>query len=190
METTSRILSSSSITKTCFEKSFRESLEGITQSLTGIEHERLESEQKIVPLKERINDLRLKEQEARLNEANFAEQLIANGGVEAELLPLVEKGSKASALTSDVTRITAEIELLGAVNLAALSELGTAQERKSHLDLQSQDLNEAVETLENAIRRIDRETRERLQDTFNQVNENFRATRDNVLPARRERNAL
>ena len=151
----------------------RESLEGITQSLTGIEHERLGSEQKIVPLKEKINDLRLKEQEARLNEANFAEQLIANGGVEAELLPLVEKGSKASALTGDVTRITADIALLGAVNLAALSELGTAQERKSHLDLQSQDLNEAVETLENAIRRIDRETRERLQDTFNQVNENF-----------------
>ena len=151
----------------------RESLQGITLSLTGIEQERLEAEQKIIPLKEKINDLRLKEQEARLNEENFAEQLLANGGVEAELLPLVEKGSKASVLTGEVTRINTDIETLGAVNLAALSELETAQQRKSHLDMQSEDLNEAVETLENAIRRIDRETRERLQDTFNRVNENF-----------------
>ncbi|MEO6022787.1 MAG: chromosome segregation protein SMC, partial [Burkholderiales bacterium] len=151
----------------------RESLEGIAQSLTGIEHERLESEQKIIPLKDKINDLRLKEQEARLNEENFAEQLLANGGVEAELLPLVEKGSKANVLAGEVTRLNADIEILGAVNLAALSELETAQQRKSHLDMQSDDLNEAVETLENAMRRIDRETRERLQDTFNQVNENF-----------------
>ena len=151
----------------------REALESITQNLTGVEQVRLTAVQKIAPLKDKINDLRLKEQEARLNEENAAEQLVANGCVEADLLPTLEKGMRANALTGDITRINSEIEALGAVNLAALSELETARERKNHLDTQSQDLNDAVETLESAIHRIDRETRERLQGTFDQVNENF-----------------
>ena len=60
------------------------------------------------------------------------EQLVANGCVEADLLPLLEKGMRANALTADITRIDGEIESLGAVNLAALSELGTSRERKDH----------------------------------------------------------
>ena len=151
----------------------REGLESITQNLTAVEQERLTAEQKITPLKDKIIDLRLKEQEARLSEENAAEQLVTNGCVEADLLPLLEKGMRSNALSGEVIRINAEIEALGAVNLAALSELETARERKDHLDSQSQDLNDAVETLESAIHRIDRETRQRLQGTFDQVNENF-----------------
>ena len=56
------------------------------------------------------------------------------------------------------------------MNLAALEELASARERKHYLEAQSRDLHEAVETLESAIRRIDRETRERLQTTFDEVN--------------------
>jgi chromosome segregation protein len=59
------------------------------------------------------------------------------------------------------------------VNLAALDELEVARGRKDYLDSQSRDLREAVETLENAIRRIDRETRALLQSTFDQVNSNL-----------------
>ena len=151
----------------------RESLESITQNLSGVEQVRLTAEQKITPLKDKISDLRLKEQEARLGEENAAEQLVANGCVEADLLPLLEKGMRSNALGGEILRINAEIEALGAVNLAALAELETARERKDHLDSQSQDLNDAVETLESAIHRIDRETRERLKGTFDQVNENF-----------------
>ncbi|HET7774839.1 MAG TPA: AAA family ATPase, partial [Azospira sp.] len=62
---------------------------------------------------------------------------------------------------------------LGAVNLAALQELDTARERKGYLDAQAADLTEAMETLENAIRRIDKETRELLQATFDTVNRHF-----------------
>ncbi|MCX8146604.1 MAG: chromosome segregation protein SMC, partial [Azovibrio sp.] len=62
---------------------------------------------------------------------------------------------------------------LGAVNLAALEELETARERKGYLDAQASDLAEAMATLENAIRRIDRETRELLQTTFDTVNGHF-----------------
>jgi chromosome segregation protein len=86
---------------------------------------------------------------------------------------LLEKGTRSGALQTEINRLNAEIQALGAVNLAALEELQAAQERKNYLDAQSRDLNEAMATLEDAIRRIDRETRERLQQTFDQVNEHF-----------------
>jgi chromosome segregation protein len=76
-------------------------------------------------------------------------------------------------LAGDITRLSAEIEALGAVNLAAVDELTAARERKGFLDSQSEDLVQAIETLEDAIRRIDRETREQLQDTYNNVNRQF-----------------
>jgi len=76
-------------------------------------------------------------------------------------------------MQAEITRLTEEIAALGAVNLAALSELATARERKAFLDAQATDLLQAVETLEGAIKRIDRETRELLQGTFESVNRNF-----------------
>jgi chromosome segregation protein len=72
-----------------------------------------------------------------------------------------------------VQRVEGEIAQLGAVNLAALEELTQASERKLYLDAQAGDLLEAVHTLEDAIRRIDRETRSTLQETYNKVNEQF-----------------
>jgi chromosome segregation protein len=80
---------------------------------------------------------------------------------------------KATNLQSEIDRLGREIEALGAVNLAALEELNSSRERKQYLDAQSQDLTEAMETLEQAIRKIDRETRSRLQETFDTVNRHF-----------------
>jgi chromosome segregation protein len=76
-------------------------------------------------------------------------------------------------LQSEVQRISRQIEGLGPVNLAALEELTTAQERKTYLDAQHKDLSDAIETLEDAIRKIDRETRQLLMETFNIVNQHF-----------------
>ena len=151
----------------------RDGLEGVESELRATEQERLAAEQKAGPLRERAGDLRLKEQEARIAEENFAQQLQEAGADEQALLPLLEQGARASQLQSEITRLNNEMGTLGAVNLAALEELGTARDRKGYLDAQSQDLSEAVETLETAIRKIDRETRERLQETFDAVNRHF-----------------
>ncbi|MEY4001731.1 MAG: chromosome segregation protein, partial [Pseudomonadota bacterium] len=70
-------------------------------------------------------------------------------------------------------RLAREIEALGPVNLAALSELEQSREREGFLNSQAADLAEAVETLEDAIRKIDRESRALLQDTYDTVNQNF-----------------
>jgi chromosome segregation protein len=76
-------------------------------------------------------------------------------------------------MQSDIDRLHREIAALGAVNLAALDELSAARERKQFLDSQSIDLNQAMGILEEAIRKIDAETREMLSGTFDQVNRHF-----------------
>ncbi len=151
----------------------RETLDEAERRLKASEQQRMSSEQKIVPLRERSNDLRLKEQEARIAEDNFNAQLSEAGADEQTLASMVEKGTRANGLQAEINRLAEEINGLGAVNLAALEELTSARERKGFLEAQSRDLHEAVATLENAIRRIDRETRERLQETFNTVNESL-----------------
>jgi len=136
------------------------------------------SEQKLHPLQESINKARLKEQEARITENQFIEQLnAANADMEA-LLPALGK-TKPAALQNDLERLNDEIQALGAVNLAALNELQTLRAREAYLDSQLCDLREAVATLESVIRQIDRETRERLLDTYNALNNNL----SEVFPA-------
>jgi len=132
-------------------------------------------EQKLGPLRERINEVKLKEQEARINEEQYAQQLAEAGADEAALAQALEKGTRSGSLQTEINRLNDEIRSLGAVNLAALEELEAARERKTYLDAQFADLTAAMATLEDAIRRIDRETRERLQSTFDEVNVHFAA---------------
>jgi len=151
----------------------RDEQQGVEGELRQADQARLESEHRLEPLRERIGELRLKEQEARLTEDQFDRQLVEAGANQEELREQLEKGTRSSHLSAEITRLQEESAALGAVNLAALEELTTARERKTYLDTQSADLVEALETLENAIRRIDRETRELLSKTFEEVNRNF-----------------
>ena len=151
----------------------RDALEGMETQLRGVDQERLVAEEKLGPLRDRIAEVRLKEQEARLTEEQYAQQLQEAGANEEELAALLEKGTRSNALQTEINRLNEEIRALGAVNLAALEELKAATERRDYLDAQSRDLTEAMSTLEDAIRRIDRDTRERLQTTFDEVNRHF-----------------
>ena len=148
----------------------RNTLEHATLSLNKLEQERMLCEQKLHPLREKVGELTLKEQEARLQSEQWTEQL--QGVDEEALLPFLE-GAKQSGLQTELNRISDDITVLGAVNLAALEELQSAQERKVYLDAQAKDLNEAMATLEEAIRRIDQESRDLLLATYDAVNRNL-----------------
>ncbi|MDE2366271.1 MAG: chromosome segregation protein SMC, partial [Betaproteobacteria bacterium] len=150
----------------------RNALEDAAGALRGTEQERLASEQRLHPLRESINTTRLKEQEARIIENQFDEQLKGSGASEEELIPALGK-MRPSALQAGINRLNDEITALGAVNLGALEELQSSRARKSYLDSQLNDLNEASETLKDAIRRMDAETRERLLETVGKVNANL-----------------
>ncbi|BCF96879.1 chromosome partition protein Smc [Paraburkholderia sp. PGU19] len=148
-------------------------LDDLTAKLRASDELRLTTERSLQPLRDRITELQLKEQAARLNAEQFIEQLTAAGVDEADLQAKLTPDMKPSYLQGEVTRINNAITALGPVNMAALDELKAASERKTFLDAQSADLNNAIETLEDAIRKIDQETRTLLQGTFDQVNHHF-----------------
>ena len=152
----------------------RSHLDDFAQQLRAADEKRMTLERDVQPLREKLTELQLKEQAARLAAEQFAAQLAEVGADEGELIgKLTKPPQKATALQTEIARLAHEIEALGAVNLAALEELTTSHERKTFLDAQSADLNAAITTLEDAIRKIDRETRQMLQQTFDAVNVHF-----------------
>ncbi len=135
---------------------------------------RMAHEQSLQPLRDRITKLQLEEQAAQLGGAQFMEQLVA-AAVDLQVLAtgVAEGKVKLAGLQTEIDRITRDITALGAVNLAALDELTASTERKTFLDAQYADLSDAISTLQDAIHKIDLETRDLLGNTFNQVNEHF-----------------
>ncbi len=155
----------------------RTELDALTAQLRESDENRLRVERQLEPLRARIGSLQLSEQAARLSQEQFVGQLTeAQANLEAlEAVLASDEGARLrpNALQSELSRIQQQIAALGAVNLAALDELSTARERKNFLDAQLADLNSAIDTLEDAIRKIDRETRDLLQTTFDAVNTQF-----------------
>jgi chromosome segregation protein len=151
----------------------RHELDQLTQKLRQHEESRMQVERGLQPQRERIMELQLKEQAARLNQEQFAQQLVEAQADEVALAEKLTDDIRPSYLQGEVTRLNNAINALGAVNLAALDELAQANERKSFLDAQFADLTEAINTLQDAIHKIDRETRDLLQDTFDKVNHHF-----------------
>ena len=156
----------------------RDALEVAAAALRELDESRMRLEQGLNPLRDRLNDLRLKAQAALLNEEQFSQRLLEMAVGEAEEALLADElalspNMRESAMQAEINRLQQDIEALGPVNLAALEELETARERKGFLDAQSVDLNQAIGTLEDAIRRIDGETREQLKQTYDTVNAHF-----------------
>ncbi|MHB0921886.1 MAG: chromosome segregation protein SMC [Thiomonas delicata] len=145
----------------------------VAARLRALEETRLRLERDAEPLRAAITARQLEEQEARLQGEQFR-QMLAEAAVDVEQLAArLPTGAQPDQLNRDTQRLQREIAALGAVNLAALDELGQARERKAFLDAQLADLEQASATLEDAIRKIDAETREQLRQTFEQVNGHF-----------------
>ncbi len=147
--------------------------DALLHQLREADEARMQIERGLQPMRDKVVDLQLREQAARLNFEQFATLL---SDAEADLIALEANFSpdlKVGALQSEVTRLGTEIASLGPVNMAALDELGSSRERKQFLDAQSADLNEAMQTLTDAIAKIDAETRDLLQGTFDEVNKHF-----------------
>lgn len=152
----------------------RNALAGCQETLMQQERTRLQNEQMLHPIRDKLEASRLNEQEARLHFEQCQAGLASCGMDEAVLADSLQQGSlKAGYLESLKSKLEADIEALGAVNLAAIDELASEQTRKQYLDSQCLDLTDASHTLEDAIRKIDRETRSRLQATFDEANRHF-----------------
>ena len=152
----------------------RSEYDDLTAKLRASDERRLQLERELDPLRQRITEFQLKEQAARIGFEQYTQMLTdAQADLALVAQSITDGNVRLSGLQSEIDRLNRDIAALGAVNLAALDELAVASERKNFLDAQSADLNEAMSTLEDAIKKIDGETRELLSGTFNTVNEHF-----------------
>jgi chromosome segregation protein len=152
----------------------RSGYDDLTLRLRQADEQRMSFERSLDPLRERITKLQLEAQAAQLGGAQYLEQLTAAAvDMDALALSIEAEQVKLYGLQGEIDRINRDIAALGAVNLAALDELTASRERKGFLDAQCADLLSAMQTLEDAIHKIDLETRDLLGATFEQVNMHF-----------------
>ncbi len=127
-------------------------------------------EQRLEAARSSLDEARLAAQQVRIRREGVAEQLTATNYEFAALVAQIAADATVATWESQLEETKGKIERLGQVNLAAIGEFKEQSERKEYLDRQCKDLTDALETLESAMRKIDRETRTRFQDTFDRVN--------------------
>jgi len=138
--------------------------------LRARESERVAFDERVEAARAALDDARLAAQQVRVRRESIAEQLAATSFVLAELLAGLAADAGVESWEAQLEETRGKIERLGQVNLAAIGEFKEQSERKEYLDRQCKDLTDALETLESAMRKIDRETRARFQETFDKVN--------------------
>ena len=141
--------------------------------LQELDRTRMQNELQLAPMRDSVEQSRLNEQETRLYFEQCQASLQENGLDETELAKGLAEHAKTSTFLNKTNSLQQEIEALGPVNMAAIQELSTETERKTYLNSQMLDLTQASETLQEAIKKIDRETRDKLMHTFNTANAHF-----------------
>ena len=144
--------------------------EAIEEALRHHEQERHTHEMFAQELRSALEQERLAWQEIKIRRQTLLEQLAETELEYQALLAALPPEAEESVWHENLERIATRIQRLGPINLAAIDEYAEQSQRKTYLDAQNADLTEALETLENAIRKIDRETRTRFQETFDKVN--------------------
>jgi chromosome segregation protein len=148
----------------------RRNLEEVESVLRDAEKQRQQVEHSLQDIRGQLERERLSAQTLEVQAQGLHEQLKEEDFDLDAVLATIPEDLTESAANEELTAISARISRLGPINLAAIDEYKTESERKQYLDAQNQDLQEALETLENAIRKIDRETRTRFKETFDQIN--------------------
>ena len=148
----------------------RDALNALAERMRTLATEQHAVNAALPALRESRQQSLLRHQESRLQMERYAEELREAGADEALLLADLTAGIKPNAIAAEIARLARAVDGLGAVNLAALDELTQARERGEYLAAQADDLLQAMATLEQAIQKIDGETRTMLQDTYDAVN--------------------
>lgn len=148
----------------------RSALEEVEQELRTAEQARHKAEQEVQAVRAHLEQERLAAQTFEVQRSGLAEQIKEDSFELETLLAELPEGTDVKPLEQELEQVAGRIARLGPINLAAIDEYQTESERKQYLDAQDEDLREALETLENAIKKIDRETRTRFKETFDEVN--------------------
>ena len=148
----------------------RTALDDADTQMREADKQRNQAEQRAQAVREQLERQRLAWQTLNVQKDTLNQQLQELALDVQQLLEQLPVDAEAVAWEQQLTAIAVRIERLGAINLAAIEEYRQQSERKTYLDAQNDDLVEALDTLENVIRKIDRETRNRFKETFDLIN--------------------
>lgn len=151
----------------------RERVSGIENAMRELERSRHEIDGLVGALRTRLEQDRMKWQALTVKRETEIEKLGQTDFTLKDLLEQMPAGLSPDELEAKLVRVRNQIERLGPINLAAIDEYSQQSERKTYLDRQDSDLNQALSTLENAISKIDKETKHRFRETFERINANF-----------------
>ncbi|AOY87875.1 chromosome segregation protein SMC [Marinobacter salinus] len=155
--------------------SARDALEEIDREVREKEQGRSRIDHQIQDVRSKLEKLKMESQALEIRSGNHVEQLKELDVKLQEVLEQLPEDANEEGWADELEKIGNRIQRLGAINLAAIEEYQVQSERKTYLDTQHEDLMEALETLDNAIRKIDRETRQRFKETFDKVNGGLQA---------------
>ena len=152
----------------------RTALQEKEAALRKAEQARVDAEQQVQERKDQLAEAKMSAQDTRVRLQTVSEQLQDQGFKINEMLEQMDEAAEKSAWQERLEAVERKINRLGPINLAAIDEFEQLSERKEYLDKQDEDLNEALQTLETAIKKIDKETRTRFKETFDFLNTNLK----------------
>ena len=151
----------------------RKAIEECNASIHKIEREKIEKEQAAITLRELLENLRLERQASKIEQNNIEKQVEELEGDLSKIKNELVDNKSVESYSADLEAIELKISRLGAINLAAMEEYDQESKRKELLDEQHNELMQALETLERAITKIDKETRTTFKDTFDKLNQSL-----------------
>ncbi|MFW2421133.1 MAG: chromosome segregation protein SMC [Porticoccaceae bacterium] len=149
--------------------------EELEQQMRGYEQRRAELERELFDLRGKLEQQRIAAQEITTLSQTIAQQIEEKDHSLEALLEALPESADMREWQQSIEQIEARIQRLGPINLAAIDEYKIESERKDYLDQQNGELEEALRTLEGAIQKIDKETRTRFKETFDEVNKHIQA---------------
>jgi chromosome segregation protein len=151
----------------------RQLVEKVEHELRELDQSRMQVDQSVDGARVKVSEAEMAVQELRVRREGFAEQLAQTNFELESLLDEMDDEADIDEWETKLEKVRRRIDRLGPINLAAIDEFKEQSERKEYLDSQLGDLNDALATLEGAIRKIDRETRTRFRETYNNINDGF-----------------
>ena len=152
----------------------RDRVEEVEGQLSQMDQERLLNDQAVEAARSAVSDAQMAAQEISVRREGLAEQFGQTGLDLKQMMAEIEDNSTVELLDENLEKIRRKIDRLGPINLAAIDEFKEQSERKGYLDSQFADVQAALASLEAAIRKIDRETRTRFRDTFENIDAGFK----------------
>ena len=151
----------------------REAIQSYDNEILEIESQKNDINILISSIKDNLEDLKISISEKTAQRDALIENTdLPKKDIDAEIKS-IDMGVKQDILTNDLQKVQSKINSMGAINLAAIDELEDQQERKQYLDSQYNDLTESVKTLDNAIKKIDSETKSKFKEIFDSINSNL-----------------